>query len=557
MSPKSPFHEGEQRVQTRLGVRAEIEPWARRVVRSFLPDEHRTFHAALPFMVAAARDLRGRPWATLLSGPEGFVRSPDPRHLAIDARPLTGDALETGLEEGAELALLGIELETRRRNRVNGRITVAGAGGFLLEVHQSFGNCPQHIHERRWRRVAPPRSAAPARRSSRLSPRQQAWIRGADTFFVASGYQGEGGVETNDAAHGMDASHRGGDAGFVRLEGGTLLVFPDYAGNNHYNTIGNLVMDPRAGLLFVDFERGSLLQLTGRTWIDWDSEAVSQHPGARRLVYFELEEAVELAGALALRWRRADESLRSLRVVEKVRESDDVTSFVLAASDDRPLERFAAGQHLPIELDLPERSAPLRRTYSLSGAPGAASYRISVKREAAGLASRHLHDAVQVGATLDARAPDGTFVLQGGIRPVVLLSAGVGLTPLVSMLHALAHAAEKRAVWFVHGARNGRHHALAAEVRELAARHAHIEVRVAYSRPGTQDVPGRDYHVHGRVDVGLVAELLPDLDAEFYACGPSAFLSSLSAGLETLGVPAGRVHAELFGGTPEAVPGAV
>jgi len=542
MNEPSPFHEGEQQVQIRLGVHDDIEPWARRVVRPFLPEEHRAFHTSMPFLVAAARDGLGRPWATLLTGPEGFVRSPDPQHLTIDADPLPGDALESDWIAGAELGLLGIELATRRRNRVNGQITAAGSDALVFKVDQSWGVCPQYIHERSWQRVPAP-TPAPARRAGRLSPLQQDWIRAADTFFISTGHRGEG----ESAAYGMDASHRGGDPGFVKVESETRLVFPDYAGNNHYNTIGNLVMDPRAGLLFVDFERGSLLQLTGRTSIDWDSDIVLQHPGARRLVYFDLEEAVELVEAVPLRWSAASGSVRSLRLIDKLRESDDVTSFVFAARDGGPLPDFEAGQHLPIELDVPGRDAPVARTYSLSNGPGGTQYRISVKREAHGLASRHLHDAVEVGAIVDARAPAGEFVLRPGNRPVVLLSAGVGLTPMVSMLHALADPEEQRPVWFIHGARHGRHHALSTEVREVATGNDRIGVRVAYSRPRAEDVLGRNYDVRGRVDGDLVAGLLPDLDAEFYLCGPTGFLSSLSAELEARGVPAARVHAETFG----------
>ncbi len=325
MRDPSPFHGGERQVQARLGVR-DVEAWARKVVRPYLPEEHRAFYAAQPFLVAAARDPRGRPWATLLTGPPGFVRSPDPRTLRIEARPLPGDALEGALAPGVDLGLLGIELATRRRNRVNGRI---GAGGeaLLLRVEQSFGNCPQYIHEREWRRVEGESAGAP-RRGTRLTPAQRAWIESADTFFIASGHRGEG----ESAAFGMDASHRGGDPGFVRVENDTRLVFPDYAGNNHFNTIGNLVLDPRAGLLFVDFAGGSLLQLSGRAAIAWDGADLERFAGARRVVRFEIDELVELPAALPLRWSQAGPGVRPLRVVEKLRESEDVTSFVLAGA---------------------------------------------------------------------------------------------------------------------------------------------------------------------------------------------------------------------------------
>ncbi len=218
MATASPFHDGEQQVQTRLGVR-DIESWAQKIVRPYLPDEHRAFHTALPFLVAGARDARGRPWATLLTGPEGFVHSPDPKSLWIDARPVPGDAIEGALTPGADLGLLGIELATRRRNRVNGRI---GEGGeaLVFQVEQSFGNCPQYIHERDWRRVEDEPAGTPER-GTHLKPEQRLWIEKADTLFIATGYRGEGQSPT----YGMDASHRGGDPGFVKVESETHISY--------------------------------------------------------------------------------------------------------------------------------------------------------------------------------------------------------------------------------------------------------------------------------------------------------------------------------------------
>jgi ferredoxin-NADP reductase/predicted pyridoxine 5'-phosphate oxidase superfamily flavin-nucleotide-binding protein len=539
MTAASPFHAGERQVQARLGVR-EIEDWARKVVRPVLPEEHRAFHTALPFLVAAARDARGRPWATLLAGDEGFVRSPDERTLTIDARPVAGDALEDALAPGADLGLLGIELATRRRNRVNGRV---GAGGdaLVFEVEQSFGNCPQYIHEREWRRVTPEPGAP--RRGRALDDAQRAWIAGADTFFVATGHRGEGESPT----FGMDASHRGGDPGFVAVQSATTLVFPDYAGNNHFNTIGNLVLEPAAGLLFVDFESGSLLQLTGQAEVIWEGAELARFPGARRLVRVEIDEVLELPSALPLRWSDAGTGVRSLRLVEKVRESEDVTSFVLRARDDGPLPDFEAGQHLPIELEVPGRGAPVRRTYSLSNGPGRDSYRISVKREPMGLASRHLHDAVEVGAILEARAPAGEFVLGCTTCPVVLVSAGVGVTPMLSMLHHLTRANGGRAIAWAHGARDGAHHPLADEVRELAAHHGNVRSHIAYSRPRAEDVAGVHYDTAGRLDAATVAGLTAHRDAQFYLCGPVAFMAGLQEGLEALGVPGERIHSESFG----------
>lgn len=538
---RSPFHVGERQVQERLGVR-DIEHWARNVVRNDLPPEHRAFYASLPFLIVAARDDEGRPWATLLTGPDGFVTSPDSGSLAIHAKPPRGDGLETALTPGVDLGILGIEFSTRRRNRVNGRIFENGTNAIVIDVDQSFGNCPQYIRERQWRRE-PDASPGTPRRRKHLTPSQIGWIASSDTFFIASGYRGAG----ESAAFGMDASHRGGERGFVRVTDDARLEFPDYAGNNHMNTIGNLELDPRAGLLFVDFETGSLLQLTGRVRIDWEPDASARAVGVQRVISLEIDEIVELPGAVPLRWEADAASVRSLRLIDKIRESDDVTSFVFGARDGGPLPAFQAGQHLPIELNVPGLEHPIRRTYSLSGPPSVDRYRISVKRQPHGVASRYLHDHVEPGAILDARKPAGEFVIPCDKCPVALISGGVGLTPLVSLLHALSAEEGDRPVWFIHGARDRLHHPMAEEVRDLTARRANIRAHVAYSRPGAADRLGEDYHSEGRIDGALLARLIKRHDAHYFVCGPVSFMADIQTALERQGIPAERIHSESFG----------
>lgn len=297
----SPFHSGERRVQARLGVQEVVEARARRVVRPILLEQHRQFYTRLPFIVAAARDASGQPWATLLVGQPGFIASPDTASLQIAAHTLPGDALGGSFSAGTELGLLGIELETRRRNRLNGVITEADRNGFTLGVVQSFGNCPQYITERSWREAEVLPMNAPVRWYRELTAETQQWVTSADTLFIASGYRGEG----QHAGYGMDASHRGGAVGFVKVVGTRRLLLPDYAGNNYFNTIGNIVADPRVALLFVDFEKGSLLQIGGKAVIDWDSAEVANHPGAQRLIVVDVEQVVHLDGVLPLRWSAA------------------------------------------------------------------------------------------------------------------------------------------------------------------------------------------------------------------------------------------------------------
>ncbi len=552
-SHTSPFHVGEQAIQARLGVRETMEHWGGQVIRPWLPEQHRDFYTQLPFVVAAAEDANGSVWATMLTGKPGFIQSPDPMGLLFQTELLPGDALEDALVAGADLGLLGIELGTRRRNRVNGTITEIGRNGIRFEVGQAFGNCPQYITERDLHPVEIDHNDAVAETTTRLDQAAQAWIATADTLFIASGYRqessddtGSGNPDAARAANGMDASHRGGTPGFVKVLSDTRIVFPDYAGNNHFNTIGNLMLDPRVGLLFVDFKNGGLLQITGRATIDWDSPDVATHPGAQRLVTIDIERIVRLQSVLPLRWSEPQGAIRSLRLVDRIRESDDVVSFEFIARDAGRLPPFKAGQHLPVELTIDGQTETVGRTYSLSNAPRGTHYRISVKREPQGLVSNYLHDQLDVGDVISARNPAGEFVLRDSSRPVVLVSAGIGVTPMVSMLHELSDQADERPLIFVHGARSGRQHALADEVHDVVRRNPYARSMTLYSQPNPEDREGRDFDRTGRVDGELLAELNPALDADFYLCGPVAFLADLQAELEALGVPGDRIIIETF-----------
>ena len=543
MSP-TPFHEGERSAQARLGLEESVGSWARRFIRPFMPDQHRAFYAKLPFMVVAARDDRGRPWATLIAREPGFVTSIGETQLKMAGLPAAGDALQSAFAEGADIGLLGIELDTRRRNRVNGKIITRGGDGFVFETSQSFGNCPQYITQRSWVSVDQRALSPSSRRFSELDEARAAWISGADTYFIASGYDRDG---QDSEANGMDASHRGGEPGFVEVLGPTSLVFPDYSGNNFFNTIGNLTVDPRVGMLFVDFAGGHFLQITGRARIDWDSDEVAKRPGAQRLVYVEIDDIVQVNDSLPIRWVSPAESRRALKVVEKTREAESITSFVLKSEDGERLPTFAPGQHLPVEVELEHQSAPIKRTYSLSAAPSETEYRISVKREPNGIMSGLLHDQIEVGDALHAWPPSGDFMLEDGDRPVVLISAGVGVTPMMSILADTVRKRADRDVYFIHGARNGRQHAFAREVRELATVIDNVVLHVVYSQPTAEDVRGRDFDSDGRISAELIHELHRNLDGDFFLCGPQVFLSDLVAGLSALGVPSERIHFETFG----------
>jgi hypothetical protein len=283
-----PWHIGERRAQVLAG--GDYAPGGAGI-RSFMPDQHRLFFAQLPFLVAGTLDDDGAPTATLLASGPGFVASPDPQTLAIAATSDTPAGRH--LVAGAPVGLLGIELHTRRRNRANGRVAYSGERGLIVAVDQSFGNCPQYIHPRLLELDPDARPGIEAFEG--LDEAARAQVAAADTFFVAtaSGASLQGG--------GVDVSHRGGPVGFVRVDGDVLTI-PDYRGNRYFNTLGNLVAEPRAALLFVDFDRGDLLQLQGRTEILWDGPAVRAVPGAERLWRLTVERGWRRRAAIPLRW---------------------------------------------------------------------------------------------------------------------------------------------------------------------------------------------------------------------------------------------------------------
>ncbi|MFD7588637.1 MOSC domain-containing protein [Kitasatospora sp. NPDC059811] len=238
-------------------------------------------------------------------------------------------------------------------------------------------------------------------------------------------------------------------------------------------------------------------------------------------------------------------------------ESADIFSLTLAAVDGEPLPAALPGQFLTVRLRPDPQASPVIRNYSLSGRPGAETYRISVKQEPNGVASTYLRQHVKVGDVLDVAAPRGTFLLADADTPVLLLSAGVGATPVLAMLHALAAEHSQRAVWWLHAARDGENHPFAGEVRALLSQLPASRSFVSYSRPSGVDRPGVDYTVSGRFSPERIRGLKPPPDADAYICGPSAFMRDMTGALQACGLPPSRIHTEVFGATSAITPGVV
>ena len=568
----SPWHAGEKQLQARVGVAERMADVGRQVVRDCMPEQHREFYRQLPFLVLGTVDAAGRPWASILTGAPGFAFSPNPQTLRLQSFPSVADPAAASLALGAAVGLLGIELHTRRRNRVNGRVGVITDGGFSVTVEHAFGNCPQYIQLRDAELVGVPAELTVARyqQINGLDDAARQMIRAADTFFVASYVDLDG----DAARRAVDVSHRGGQRGFVLVDGECLSI-PDFAGNLFFNTLGNLLVNPRAGLLFIDFDSGDLLQVSGRTEIVFDGVEVAAFQGAERLWRVHVEALVRYEAALALRWRlrefspnslltgswqqaraRIDaealrDTWRSVRVARVEMESTTIRSLYLEATDGAGLPVFRAGQHLSLRVTLPGAAAPVIRTYSVSSAPSDGFLRISVKR--VGAVSRYLHDHIKVGDGLQARAPRGGFVVDAAERrPLVLLAAGVGATPLLSMLREVVYEGKRvrrtRRTYFVQSARTLADLPFRREIAELTADNAPalqwVRVLSAPERGAREE---QDFELSGRINIDLLKALLPFDDFDFYLCGPGAFTQELYDALRALRVSDERIHAETFG----------
>jgi predicted pyridoxine 5'-phosphate oxidase superfamily flavin-nucleotide-binding protein len=285
----TPFHAGELRAQALAGVEPFNAP-----IRNRMPDQHRTFFPLLPFVCVAVADAGGWPLATLVQGPPGFATSPDPARLDVAALPAVDDPVRERLVAGAPVGMLGIDLGTRRRNRLNGTLAQVGGGGFAVDVAQSFGNCPRYIHVRSL--VPVERTPGPVTTFGADVPaRARDMLAAATTLFVASG----SGADAQQAASGLDISHRGGPAGFAWLDGDVLCV-PDYAGNRYFNTLGNFVAEPRAAIVLADVATGDVLQLQGVVDVDWTAAAPDRVPPVERVWRFRIVRGWLRPGAFAL-----------------------------------------------------------------------------------------------------------------------------------------------------------------------------------------------------------------------------------------------------------------
>jgi ferredoxin-NADP reductase len=550
MSISKLYHEGELAVQRRANE-SDMARMNGGAVGTTIPAGALRFIEQQPMAVIGSIGADGRVWASALFGQPGFLRSLDASTLEIDlSRPRSAndDPLWANLGENPNVGLLVIELGSRRRLRVNGRARKISPERTIVDVERAYPNCPKYIQRRDWKIPATEAQlqAIPGTQGQELNDAQKTWITGADTFFVASAHPG----------HGVDISHRGGHPGFVKILNDRQLSIPDFAGNSMFNTLGNFASYPYGGLVFIDFEHGRLLQLTGRTEIVWDIDDPKEDTGGtRRYWQFEISDWQECTLPFRLDWELLDyspfipeqrresliNSTLSLRVERIQDETRLIKSFRLCATDGGLLPAFEPGAHIRIRVRLPDGSDAERHYSLLSDPDNREFYEIGVLAEPGGRGgSLYLHEQIKEGDVMESRMPENEFPMATGANHSVLIAGGIGITPILSMLHRLT--SEGRSFAMHYSARTHSEFALRDRIAEIADDSVHFYA--------SRDPRGQ------RLDLRrLLSTQRPGVHV--YVCGPRRMISAVRETAAELDWPSAQIHFESFGAEPSADDGPI
>ena len=291
------FHAGERSLHEKLDISERQHQLGLRMIRDHMPDQHREFFASLSSVHMGALDSSGHPWAVMRVGWPGFMEATNEKTLSISSSPLLGEPADLNLSVGAKVSVVGIEFETQRRNRLNATIEAVEGDTLALHVDQSYGNCPKYI-QIRTRTAAGPTQSIPVEKTTSLSKANKAQITNADTLLIASRAAQLG----DDPRAGVDINHRGGMPGFITVLDDNTIQFPDYKGNNFYNTFGNIVTDNRVGIQFVDFETGTLLNLKGTASLIEDINN-GELPLMGRGLRIHIDSVIRAEGSLPYRYK--------------------------------------------------------------------------------------------------------------------------------------------------------------------------------------------------------------------------------------------------------------
>jgi len=556
MATLSPFHDGERHVQ-QLAKESDFAQRNGTVITDTILPGAIPFIAQQAMLVVSSVDANGQVWSSVLIGKPGFIHASDPHNLILDRGNTFSnpqDCFWQNIRHNPNIGMLVIELSTRRRFRVNGSIELHDYKFLHIHVDEAYPNCPKYIQRRQAELTASPvraNQAAPAT-GTELLPEHLKLIHSADSLFVGSAVPQQYNSNTTYRA---DASHRGGNPGFIEHIDDNTLRIPDYKGNSMFNTLGNIHTYPKAGIVLIDFERGVLLQLSGDAKILWaQNDPDNQSGGTKR--YWELKVSAWQESELpdSLSWQFFDYSPHNPRktkvgsqVIEELTlkisqveiKSPTITRYRLSATQGGILPAFEAGAHLPIEVKLASGEW-VERHYSILSSPhDNRFYDIAVKRETAGRGgSLQLHKQLKINATLKAKAPRNAFPLSTIGKHTILVAGGIGITPIFSMLRILVEA---QASFEIHYTANSQEElAFATEIFALAKQHAHFYC----SHPNT--------HIteltvkNSRLNIERLMEK-PDAGTHIYLCGPVRMIEAVRDAGNSQNWNTGQIHFESFG----------
>ncbi|WP_185964594.1 pyridoxamine 5'-phosphate oxidase family protein [Aliikangiella marina] len=549
----SPFHKGEKIVQSKAG---EVESGNRNgtVISNQIIPGAIPFIAQQSMIVVSHIDPTGNVWASVLFGKPGFIKAINRSLIELDSSIIvshTDDSFWGNIDINPTIGLLIIELSTRRRLRINGKIEKIDNYRYQIMVEQTYPNCPKYIQRRNLSLDTDNnRSLLPKVESgNQLKPDQAQLIANADSFFVASACQL---LESNASATDFsspftaDASHRGGFPGFVEVKGNRLRI-PDYPGNSMFNTLGNIEMYPHAGLVFIDFDNSKLIQVSGSAKILWDEEDLTnQSDGTQRFWELYIERWQETPIPASISWQFFDYSPHNprsnkaesnntetltLQVSKVVEETKAIKTFTLVSNDHGILPAIEAGSHLPIVLTLPS-GKQIERHYSIiSSSDENRFYKIAVQKQSRSRGgSEFIHNQLVAGSLLSAKAPKNAFPLGNHSGCTLLVAGGIGITPILSMIQTLKSRNRPFEVHYV--AKTQQDMAFYEKVKKIAQGRAYFYFSKEPSSP--------------KLDVVALMKSATE-NTHLYVCGPTKLINAIRDTGNILDWNPEKIHFESFG----------
>lgn len=580
------FHAGEVAVQARAGTVNVADQLAGLGLGHAVSEDAALLFSRLPFVAISSVGAPGEVWVSFAFGAPGVVRVETPTRLQLvhDSAVHPEDPLRDAWKSEGEVSVLAIDMERRVRYRTTGIL----GDGLAIRIKEAFPNCPKYIQRRVLEEpvagVAPVSAAAKTVSRSALSAHDEKLITSSDGIFLG----------TFNPDTGADVNYRGGRPGFVRVLGPDKIMWPEYRGNGMFQSSGNIEADPRAGLSFLDFNTGDVLQLTGTAVNDWDHDSVFD--GASRLIRFHIAKVRRTDGMTSLRWdlkdyspyvppvsspasRKTDSAPNGLKaetnssattphsiypqrvvLAKIVQDTELVKTFRFLTRNGNV--QFLPGQYATFQfenIDALDGGKPVVRTWTLSecaiSTRGDVTLEVSVKRDPNGLVSRWLHDSAELGLEVTLLGIDGdmtpvTKLASGGYDAppkILLISGGIGITPNVAILRGLAVYDQFPSIVFIHQEHSESLLPFQSELRRRDRELENVRLINMISGCSEEETLSDPANRCGRVNEELLKAEVPDLQSRVvYLCGPVGFMSSVRKALSSLGVDASNVHTENF-----------